>query len=312
MHRACLLIAVGILALVPAQMAFANCAIIDRLDTLHIVQTRLARDPLEGFFPSDIRQLRAVSADLGDGAIAEAVNGNVFVGQGAAFVKFVRATRLLLERASMDDPNSVRPHYTPQRRAALRQIGDYLTILRCTDDQIDVALGERASETAGATSDAEDMQQVAVTITRLGQEIFRLRTVIIIVVIGTAAAIIAPLLRQWLVLRRRRAKRHNTAYDTQYRIDEDTKAGVLLDINCWGTKLRHQQTTPMTPGDPIEIRIDDEWISGSIKWANSHYSGVAFDSGISLSHVNAVLAASLLAMRGLQIQNGAPQDAVSQ
>ena len=47
-----------------APPALADCAVIDQLDKLHIIQTRLARDPDTALFFSDIRQLRTISAGI--------------------------------------------------------------------------------------------------------------------------------------------------------------------------------------------------------------------------------------------------------
>ena len=62
--------------------AYADCALIDRIDRLFTIQSRLARDPDTTFFATDIRQLRRISAGISSRAVLTAVDGNSFTGRG--------------------------------------------------------------------------------------------------------------------------------------------------------------------------------------------------------------------------------------
>ncbi len=112
-----------------------------------------------------------------------------------------------------------------------------------------------------------------------------------------------PLIRRWRILKRRRAKRHNTRYPAQYRSAEGAINGMLMDINCHGTKLRHHAVKPLKQGTFVEISIEGKWTRGTVMWSNVHYSGVQFKDATNLALVCAVCLA--------QTQNGAPKDAAS-
>jgi len=272
--------------------AFANCMVIDQLDKLYVLQSRMMNNPATGLFATDMRQLRTISSSLSDGSVLNAVGGNSFLGKGARFVGFVADTRTLLQSVSLDDPNSVRPHFTAARRARLSAVGSDLNPLRCTRADVTAARAEaatNASEEAGtATTDADDLRDVTQTLARVADEIFQIRTVLVLVFIGAAVAILTPLIRSHLILRQRRAKRHTTKYRTQYDWGDVVTNGTLLDINCFGTKLRHEAETAHERNKDITIRIDDKWVTGTIMWSNDHYSGVQFKRAITLDDVSAV------------------------
>ncbi len=285
----------------------ADCIVIDRLDNLQIIQARLARDPNTALFATDIRQLRALSAGLGDRAVLDAVGGNRFTGPGADFVSFLDDTQDLLQRVSLDDPQSVRPHFTASKRASLATIRTHLHPLRCTDNDLETARSSAAANTGtgGEGSDAEDLAEVAETLSALADEVFRWRTLVIVATVGTMIAIAVPILRNWLLLRQRKAKRHNTRHITNYQWNNRIIEGMLVDINCFGAKLKHEKDNPIPVGTPIEVRIDDGDIIGTVMWSNANYSGVQFRKSITLEAVAFVRAS----VDRKQKQNGAPRDA---
>lgn len=106
------------------------------------------------------------------------------------------------------------------------------------------------------------------------------------IVVGTI--IVVPIVRATMILRLRRSKRHNTAYETRYTWANKTITGTLLDLNCHGTKLRHQLKYPLPKGESIDIAILDDWCGGTVMWSNAHYSGIKFKSAIDLEIVHAV------------------------
>jgi len=287
--------------------AAADCIVIDRLDQLQIIQARLARDPDTALFATDIRQLRRLSTGLGDGDVLDAVDGNRFTGSGADFIGFLDDTQALLQRASLYDPQSVRPHFTAARRANLTTIRTHLHPLRCTDNDLSIARSSAASSTGagGEGSDEEDLAEVADTLSALADEVFRIRTFVIVLTVVAAFVIIAPVLRNWLHLRRRKAKRHNTRHMTHYHWDSRVIQGMLVDINCYGAKLKHEKDNPLPVGSSVDIKIDEGDVTGTVMWSNTHYSGVQFRKSITLEAVAFVRAR----IDTLQKQNGVPRDA---
>lgn len=305
-----LVIGLAISTLTWTQPMWANCLVIDQLDKLHALQSRLARDPDTGLFATDIRQLRVIISGLSNADTLDAVDGNSFTGHGADFIRFLQNTNALLQSASLDDPQSIRPHFTRAVRANLSEVSTHLTGLRCNRQQIAVDAAAAAEGSSGGDSDAEDLAEVAETLSRLAEEVLQVRSLVVLVAIGLTASIVTPLLQKWLILRKRRAKRHNTAYETQYKWDEGTTQGMLIDINCYGSKLRHEEDRPVPQGASIEIAIGETWAEGSVVWSNTHYSGVQFKRLISLADVDIVRGKVAKKKASSKTQNGAAKGAV--
>jgi hypothetical protein len=205
-------------------------------------------------------------------------------------MQFLQNTQSLLRGTSLDDPDSVRPHFTRSARQNLQSIGRYLTALRCTDTQIAVDRAQRAANPTRSKSDAEDLQQVAAVLKQLAAEIFRRRTLVIAVVISIDCAVAIRQMRRWLLIRHRRAKRHTTSYPTHYTWAERTYNSRLVDINCHATKLQHEVGNPLPLGVSLEVVIEGKMAAGAVMSSNVHYSGVQFDTSIDVEHVFAVCA----------------------
>ncbi|SFS07900.1 PilZ domain-containing protein [Yoonia litorea] len=280
-----------------APKAVADCAIIDQLDKLHTIQTRLAANPDTGLFATDIRQLRAMTHRLTPSEVQTAVGGSTLAGRGADVRRFLAQTRTMLTGVSLDDPNSVRRYFDSAARRTLGKMETHLRDLRCTDAQISIDSAARtaARSTSQHTTntDEEDMAEVAENLRNIGAEVIAPRNILILIAVIAAVALGTPLVRRWLVLRRRRAKRHNTYYGTTYRDEKSTFEGRILDINCFGAKLERAKDHMLNVGDSIEITIDDQWTASQVVWSNQHYSGLQFSRAIGLVEVSAIIAASV-------------------
>ena len=285
--------------------AYADCALIDRIDRLFTIQSRLARDPDTTFFATDIRQLRRISAGISSRAVLTAVDGNSFTGRGAEFLRFLQDTQALLRRASLDDPQSVRAHFDSKTQATLKNIEGYLTDIRCTAEQIAIASATPAERNPGNNSDAEDLAEVAESLTSLAKVAIQPQNLGILAMAVIVIARGLPLFLSWRHLLRRRAKRHNCQYLTHYIWANHRHSGVLVDISCHGTKLRHDADTPPPIGTSVGISIGETVVDGTVIWSNMHYSGVNFRRSISLATVKM----ARLAIHQTQKQNGAPRDA---
>lgn len=289
--------------------AYASCALIDTFDKLHVIQTRLSRNPDTVLFASDIRQLRIMHAGISDRDALDAVDGNRFTGKGADFIQFLRNTQDLLQGASMDDPYSVSRHYTAANRATLAAIGTHLHALRCTADQVAIDSAPSNDPINAVNSDAEDIAEVVENLSLFADEVFRWRSVLILGAVFAMLSFTVPLVRRWLILRKRRAKRYNTTYATNYIWDDSERSGALIDINCHGAKLRHDPDAPIPKSTVVHVQIDGDWVSGTVVWVNTHYSGLQFRRMISLEKVKAVCIASESQKTAPRMQNGAQMDA---
>jgi len=308
-RRLGLMISLMLGSLSVGNVAHANCVLIDTLDKLHIIQSRLGRNPDTALFASDIRQLRTMQASVTDRAALDAVDGNRFTGKGADFVRFLRNTQDLLQVASLDDPYSVSRHFTVPTRANLAAIRSHMNDLRCTTDQIAVDSARTDDPVNATSSDAEDLVVVAETLSSLAEEVFRWRTLFIVLALIGGLSVLVPLLRRWLLIRCRRAERHNASYATSYVWDDREISGTLININCYGIKLRHEADNPMPKGDRIKVKICGDWVSCTVMWVNKHYSGLQFRRMISLADVNTVRTIEHPPKSPSETQNGAQKDA---
>jgi hypothetical protein len=115
--------------------AAADCLVRSKLDEMHQLQMRMVHNSNAVFFGDEIRRLRVLSDGLGTPEVLRAVNGSRWVGHGAAFRQFLDNTNRLLVRASLDDPQSVRPHFDTKTQQNLQAIGGHMNSLRCTANQ---------------------------------------------------------------------------------------------------------------------------------------------------------------------------------
>lgn len=269
-----------------AQLAPQGCVYIDHLDVMHRIQTRLANNPDTIHFLDDVRVLRAKLNTVSDRAVLEAVQSNALTIKGNTFLRFLQNSRALLQTVSMDDPNSVTRHFDQQVRSNLDTIGSYLVHLRCSAEEI-ARDEDVAAQTTDQGVDDEDAGQI---IREAAQEILNLKNLFLVVGGTVSAHVGLRLWRSFAARQRRRSKRHPTNYATNYQIKSDTQAGGLIDINCYGTKLRHGSDAPLAKGTKVAIQIDDEWINCTVMWSNAHYAGLQFSRSIDLATVGHIRA----------------------
>lgn len=266
-----------------AQSAAQACLVIADIDRLHGIQTRLARNPGTVLFVDDIRMLRNTVSSISDRAALDAVQSNALAAKGTTFVRFLQNTRALLQLASLDDPNSVAPHFNSRIRTNLSNVQTYLIDLRCTDEEL--AAAEDITTRAAFDPSDDDAVQI---IRQAAEELINLTNLVHCTSIALLGVATTRLWHKLDARRRRRTKRHAAAYRTLYRLINATGAGRLIDINCYGTKLRHGMTAPPDRGSIVDIQIGDAWVEGSVMWTNAHYAGVQFKRSITLEIVHHV------------------------
>jgi len=291
--------------LTAGSMANADCVLIDRLDQLHTIQSRLVRSPDAGLFATDLRQLRGISAEISDRDVLDAIDGNRARGRGADFMRFLQDIQGVLQQASFDDPQSIRHQITPETFATLDSIANHLKDLRCTPDQIAIGAATAAARSPTSDSDAEDLAEIFENLIRFAKEALRPRNLFIAVTTAIIVAWALPHFQNWRRLLRRKAKRHNIQYLTQYKWAGHRYTGTLVDISCHGTKLKHDAEMPPPLRTIVGMTIGDDLIEGTVIWNNMHYSGVQFRKAVSLATVKL----ACKAVDHPEKQNGAPRDA---
>ncbi|MEL6840473.1 MAG: PilZ domain-containing protein [Pseudomonadota bacterium] len=287
-----------------AQSGSQACVVINGIDLLHGIQTRLARNPDTLLFTDDVRVIRAQISAISDRAALDAVQSNALTIKGNTFLRFLQNTRNLLLKVSMDDPNSVTPHFTAGVRRNLSNVETYLVELRCSADEI-----AAAEETLAEVDSRDDDSDDAVRIVReAAEELLNLTNLFVFAGAALIAIVGMRLWQKFSARQRRRAKRYVTSFTTDYRLTNRSMAGRLVDINCFGTKLRHAEDAPIAKGARVAICICDEWVNGTVVWTNTHYAGVQFSRSITLKAVQQVRKGPA---PGAQKQNGVQLDAAS-
>ena len=172
---------------------------------------------------------------------------------------------------------------------AIRKPGAFSRRIKAIEAWVGVTLVDRSKPPLALTSAGAPVSQALNT---LGQEALRPRSMIGLAITVGAGIAVMPFVKRWLILRRRRFKRHPANYSTHYRTEEKTCESHLIDINCFGTKLARPKDQTLEVGDGIEIAIEESWVAGKVIWSNKHYSGVQFKRAIGLGEVTEIVANS--------------------
>ena len=253
----------------------ANCKVLDTIDKLHAVQMRLISNPNTPIFHSELRFLRSQSDSLDNGLVLDAVNSNALSSTGASFLRFTRHAKELLDRVSIDDPDTLRRHYAnPNVRSNLQSIGSYMGEFRCSPAEIAAASMPRAEE-----EDRDRILREAV-LDLLSLKNFSL----LLLIIGTTSAA-AYAYKSLLLREQRQTRRYIAQYATRYKLGDITNDGILFNINNKGAKLKQGPEGRLIIGSTVEILISDIWTPAFVSWSNMHYSGVVFKNTLSGKHV---------------------------
>lgn len=80
---------------------------------------------------------------------------------------------------------------------------------------------------------------------------------------------------------RRRKHRHLINLKTNLHVDGKTTNVDLLDINCYGAKIKHHLTDPPESGAKQLVLLNGEWVAFDVAWSNQHYLGIRFQRRLS-------------------------------
>ena len=120
-----------------ASAAHANCGVINTLDKLHAVESRLAHNPTSPLFTSDIRLLTSQARQLSGSSITEGLGANPVSDKGTAFLYFIYYAKKLALEVSVDDPTTAMRHFqSPAVLDNIATVGNYLTDMRCSPAEI--------------------------------------------------------------------------------------------------------------------------------------------------------------------------------
>lgn len=269
-----------------AQGAPADCWVIARLDTLYAVQSRLRRNVDELMFKTDILTIQSELDALTGHNILAAIGTNLLTQKGQQFQRFFHGARDLLDQVDLDDPASVQAYFTPAVRTNLDVIGQHLAGLRCFATAV-LAVEDKTAQTT--LTDEHDVDDNAAEILHTAaKEILKFTNLIIFAVLLVGSILGTRGITAVLRRNKRRARRRPTAYNTNYIHNDQHAAGVVVDINCFGVKLKHGEDDRLPPGATIDVLVLDEWAQGSVAWVNNHYAGIKFTKRIRLKTVRLV------------------------
>lgn len=75
---------------------------------------------------------------------------------------------------------------------------------------------------------------------------------------------------------RRKEKRYQVSYATEYRVGTARFNGQILDISYRGVKLSHDPAHSIENGVVSDVYVTDQWRSVRSAWNNANYSGEIF------------------------------------
>lgn len=172
-----------------ASMTHANCGVIDTLDKLHSVETRLSHNPNSPLFTSDIRFLTSQARQLSGSSVTEGLGASPISDKGTAFLYFIYYAKKLALEVSVDDPSTAMRHFqNPVVRENITDVGTFLTEMRCSESEI-----ANAESFPIVPSDQIDID-LLVARAYLGS-VFTMRNVLIVIAI-VAALLSRALLKQ--------------------------------------------------------------------------------------------------------------------
>ncbi|MCG3266415.1 hypothetical protein [Yoonia sp. I 8.24] len=160
--------------------AHANCGVIDTLDKLHSVETRLMRNPNSPLYSSEIRYLSNQARQLSGASVTDGLQAGPSTDKGAAFLYFIYYAKKLALEVSIDEPaTATRILQHPAVSANHTSVGVYLGDMRCS-----------AAEIAGAapfpivTSDQIDIEFLVAR--SVVTSVFTLRHILIAIALSAA------------------------------------------------------------------------------------------------------------------------------
>ncbi len=112
---------------------------------------------------------------------------------------------------------------------------------------------------------------------------------IICFLVLVAVCFASILIRQRSVAVRRKRRRFVLNQSVEFCCDGPPLNGRILDISCFGTKLHHYGQLPTDDQFAIQILLNNKWRDATVKWANDHYAGLAFDTPLSRASVFQIL-----------------------
>lgn len=258
-------------AVLPTAM-HANCAVFASLDRVHFFQ-QVLRDQ-NAIISSDtiVSYLKNQMNALDDGLVLRAVSTHPAADAPTVFANYIRNTRTLLGM-TMTVSNRVIPlHFdAPRVQSNFITVGHYLSDLRCPGPIGGASFHAVVSNFEAALADkpAQDPRL----------RFWSARNIILLIAGLLSIAVIAKIVREWVLLRRRRFQRYPCNYETVVRYGREySDNGTVIDISMKGVKLR--RLGYLAEGSRIEIRILDQWCEGTVVWSNTHYSGIVFSRSL--------------------------------
>ncbi len=277
-----------ILLCVPAG-ARAECVLANALSQVHMLQVDLTKTPDNPLAGNVLQYIAGQMPHLQENDLARIVEIHPAEDADAVFNNFATHTHQLLQAYQRKGIAAIPLHFDQEQvRRNLRLTGQYLVAFGCLSRATggqpgQSVLGQRTQEgiidngsveTSGETP-FDSIKRYLATPKGAATGVFAVAAVV-----G-----IAILIRAWIKLRRRRARRYDCHYATRFRTGGRDHGAVILDVSGMGIKLRHGADEPVQIGTQIEVCIFDKWHAGTVAWGNAHYFGILFRHPLSRQDV---------------------------
>ena len=102
---------------------------------------------------------------------------------------------------------------------------------------------------------------------------------------GLAAWLISSIVMRIVTQNARRRRRYRLALVTSIIASDDPETEhpvTVMDINCYGVKVRPSWDVPPTEHAKLTLLLDGAWVPLSVVWSNDHYFGATFDTRITI------------------------------
>ena len=258
-----------------ASTAAGNCRVINTLDNLHAVETRLMNNLHSPLFTSEIQYLKNQTDQITYSVMLNSIETGSFSLKGATFLRFMNNARTLSARVSIDDPTTA-AYFFSQRSVQrnIENVGAYLDQMRCTPSEVAAANFIEV--------DASALQSEKSYIAREHlQNLLTLQNIFIFTGLLSTLTIALIFSQHDIRFKTRGFLRYKIDYTTTIKLDDSIKVCTVNNISRSGARVKLDSNSPFTQGVKIAILLEKNWTETTIAWNRATELGLKFDKPLS-------------------------------